>query len=216
MSFVVSPMSELETAEIPDRVPVMVLGGATLFPHGYMPLFLFEQRYREMLSYALERERMFCIGHALPDIETDEHPDPVHRITTVGLIRACVTHDDGTSHLMLSGLQRVEILGWEQTAPFRVATIVPQPSQIDDLTAVGNLALEVVDLCGRLCGEGKLMTSQLRDHLKGIHDPAAISDVVAQSFISDSSQRQRILEMLNVEDRLSFLSTHLGQLLVDS
>ncbi|MDF1658841.1 MAG: LON peptidase substrate-binding domain-containing protein, partial [Verrucomicrobiales bacterium] len=192
------------------------LGGATLFPHGYMPLFIFEQRYRDMLSYALERERMFCIGHALPDIDTDEHPDPVHHITTIGLIRACVTHDDGTSHLMLSGLQRVEILGWEQSSPFRVATIVPQPSRVDDLTVVGNLALEVVDLCGRLCGEGKLMTEQLREHLKGIDDPAAISDVVAQSFLNEPIERQRILEMLSVEERLRFLSVHLGQLLVDS
>lgn len=209
-------MPEPETAEIPDRVPVMVLGGATLFPHGYMPLFIFEPRYRDMLAYALERERMFCIGHALPNIDTDDHPDPVHRMTTIGLIRACVTHDDGTSHLMLSGLQRVEILGWEQSAPFRVATIVPQPSRVENMSVVGNLALEVVDLCGRLCGEGKPMTEQLREHLRGIHDPAAISDVVAQSFLNDPVQRQRLLEMLSVEERLSFLSSHLSQLLVDS
>lgn len=209
-------MPESEVVIIPDRVPVMVLGGATLFPHGYMPLFIFEQRYRQMLSYALERDRMFCIGNALPDIDTDAHPDPVHRVTTIGLIRACVTHDDGTSHLMLSGLQRVEILGWEQTEPFRVATIVPQPCRVDDFTVVGNLALEVVDLCGRLCGEGKPMTEQLREHLKGIHDPSAIADVVAQSFLNDPDERQRILEMLSVEDRLRFLSAHLSQLLVDS
>lgn len=208
-------MPETDIAEIPDRAPVMVLGGATLFPHGYMPLFIFEPRYREMLNYALERERMFCIGHAIPGAAEDG-PEPVHRMTTVGMVRACVTHDDGTSHLMLSGLQRVEILGWEQSAPFRVATIVPQPSRIDDLTEVGNLALEVVDLCSRLCGEGKPMTDQLREHLRGIQDPAAISDVVAQSFLNDPEERQRVLEMLRVEDRLRFLSSHLSQLLVDS
>ena len=203
-------------ADIPDRVPVMVLGEATLFPHGYMPLFIFEERYREMLTYALERERMFCIGHALPGIDTDKQPDAVHRVSTVGLIRACVSHDNGTSHLMLSGLQRVEILGWEQTEPFRVATVVPQPSRIDDVPKVGDLALKVVDLCGRLCGEGKPMTDQLREHLRGIDDPGAISDVVAQSFLSDPDQRQRVLEMLSVEDRLGFLASHLSQLLVDN
>ena len=209
-------MSDCVSAKIPDRVPVMVLGGATLFPHGYMPLFIFEQRYRQMLTYALERERMFCIGHALPGIDSETHPDPVHRVTTVGLIRACVTHDDGTSHLMLSGLQRVEILGWEQEAPFRIATIVPQPSRVDDLGDVAQLALEVVDLCGRLCGDGKPMTIQLREHLKGIHDPSAIADVVAQSFLSDPGERQRLLELFSVEDRLRFLSSHLSQIVIDS
>lgn len=206
-------MSEEEPAKIPDTAPVMVLGGATLFPHGYMPLFIFEQRYRDMLDYALNRERMFCIGHALPGIDTDESTDPVHRVTTVGLIRACVTHSDGTSHLMLSGLQRVEILGWEQHSPFRIATLVPQPSYIDDIDAAANAALEVVDLSSRLCGQGKPMSDQLREHLCGVKDPAAISDVVAQTFLNDPDQRQQLLEMLRVEDRLEYLVHHLSQLL---
>jgi len=206
-------MEEEEPAEIPDTLPVMVLGGATLFPHGYMPLFIFEQRYRDMLSYALERERMFCIGHAIPGIDTDDHPDPIYPMTTVGLIRACVTHPDGTSHLMLSGLQRVEVLGWEQTGPFRIATVVPQPSRVDNLTRVANAALELVDLSSRLCGEGQPMSEQLREHLRGVSDPAAISDVVAQTFLADPDQRQALIDTLDVEDRLLRLIEHLSELL---
>lgn len=204
---------EDDIAKIPDTAPVMVLGGATLFPHGYMPLFIFEQRYRDMLDYALQKDRMFCVGHAYPNIDTDESTDPVHRVTTVGLIRACVTHEDGTSHLMLSGLQRVEILGWEQHAPFRVATIVPQSSHIDNLDDAANAALEVVDLSSRLCGEGQPMSDQLREHISCVKDPAAISDVVAQTFLNDPDQRQQLLEMLRVEDRLNYLVGHLSELL---
>lgn len=206
-------MTDQEPAEIPDTAPVMVLGGATLFPHGYMPLFIFEQRYRDMLNYALERDRMFCIGHAIPGIDTDQSEDPVHRVCTIGLVRACVTHPDGTSHLMLSGLQRVEILGYEQHAPFRIATIVPQPSRIEDVSAVANAALEVVDLSSRLCGEGQPMSEQLREHLSGVKDPAAISDVVAQAFLNCPEERQQLLEMLTVEERLHFLTDRLSHLL---
>ncbi|MEM7699073.1 MAG: LON peptidase substrate-binding domain-containing protein, partial [Verrucomicrobiota bacterium] len=83
--------------EVPDLLPMIVLRESTLFPHAYVPLFIFEQRYRDMLQHALERERMFCIGHVRPGVEPETSTDPVHRITTAGLIRACVTHDDGTS-----------------------------------------------------------------------------------------------------------------------
>lgn len=204
-----------EPLSIPDQAPVMVLGGATLFPHGYMPLFIFEKRYREMLEYALERERMFCVGHALPDVDADESLDPVYRTTTIGMIRACVTHSDGTSHLMLSGLQRVEILGWEQHAPFRIATIVPQPSRVTDVDAAAEAALEVVDLCGRLCGKGQPMSDQLREHLTGVKDPAAISDVVSQTFLSDPEIRQELLETLDIEERLAFLVAHLSAILAE-
>jgi len=206
-------MEEDDPAKIPDTAPVMVLGGATLFPHSYMPLFLFEQRYRDLLSYALERDRMFCLGHAIPGIDTDESNEPVHRMTTIGLIRACVTHPDGTSHLMLSGLQRVEILGFEQHHPFRIATIIPRRSHIEDSDEAAKTALEVVDLSGKLCGYGKPMSDQLRDHLAGVSDPATVSDVVAQTFLHDPTERQQLIEMLDVTERLRYLADRLSMIL---
>ena len=203
-------MSNDDVARIPETLPVMVLSGATLFPHGYMPLFIFEERYRDMLRQVLRSQRMFCVGHAIPGIDHEEHPDPVHPVTTAGLVRACVTHDDGTSHLMLSGLQRVEILGWEQDSPFRVASVVPQASHVENVTDVTEASQEVVDLCSRLCGENQPMSIQLREHLRGVKDPAAISDVVAQNFVNDPTDRQNLIETLDVLERLKFLSHHLS------
>jgi len=191
----------------------MVLGGATLFPHGYMPLFLFEMRYRELLSHALERDRMFCIGHARTGIDVELSTDPVHHVTTVGLVRACVTHPDGTSHLMLSGIQRVEILGWEQHTPFRIASIMPLPSYLGDPPAAASAALELVDMSSRLCGDGQGISEQLREHLRSVKDPTAIADVVGQSFVSDPADRQLLLEMSDVNDRLDFLVSHLTLLI---
>jgi Lon protease-like protein len=205
-------MSTADT-NLPRTAPVMVLGGATLFPRGYMPLFIFEPRYRAMLDYALERDRMFCVGHARPGINPDASPDPVYPLTTVGLVRACVTHPDGTSHLMLSGVERVEILGWEQVAPFRIASIVPRPCRLSDPDAANRVALELVDLSSRLCGKGQPISEQLREHLRCVKDPGAIADVVGQSFVSDPEERQRLLEMDEVTDRLTFLVGHLSSLL---
>lgn len=191
----------------------MVLGGATLFPHGYMPLFIFEKRYRAMLTHSLERERMFCIGHARNGIDVETSPDPVHHVTTVGLVRACVTHPDGTSHLMLSGIRRAEIVGWEQHSPFRIASIVPLPCYLGNPGAAARAALELVDLSGRLCGEGKLISEQLREHLRCVKDPTAIADVVGQSFINDPDERQQLLEMSDVNERLDYLVSRLSHLI---
>ncbi|MCB1204253.1 MAG: LON peptidase substrate-binding domain-containing protein [Verrucomicrobiae bacterium] len=201
--------------DLPKTAPVMVLGGATLFPCGYMPLFIFEPRYRAMLSYALENDRLFCVGHARPGIDTDLSSDPVFPITTIGLIRACVTHDDGTSHLMLSGLQRVEITGWTQDCPFRIASIRPRPCHVSDPEAATEAALQLVDLSSKLCGKGQPVSEQLRNHLHCVKDPCAIADVVAQSFVSDPGERQRLLEIDDLVIRLDDLVGHLSSLLAD-
>ena len=198
-----------EEVIIPNTVPVMVLSCATLYPHSYMPLFIFEERYRSMLKYALQHDRMVCIGNALPGIDADTHPNPVHPVTTAGLVRACVTHEDGTSHLMLSGIQRVEIIGWEQVAPFRVATIIARPCFHSDESLSRSLALELIDLGSQMSGEGQPMSEPMRDHLRGIKDPAAIADVVAHTFLNDPVQRQQLLEMEDVSERLGHLVHHL-------
>src|SRR5437016_13552649 len=49
------------SVDLPDEVPVMPLPGAVLFPNALLPLYIFEQRYREMLDHALERDRMFTV-----------------------------------------------------------------------------------------------------------------------------------------------------------
>ena len=201
---------------LPHSLPIMVLGGATLFPRGYMPLFIFEPRYRAMLSYALERDRMFCLGHVRAGTDPETSDDPVHHITTAGLVRACVTHPDGTSHLMLAGIRRVEILGWDQVAPFRVATVVARPCLLADRDGAAASALELVDLCGRLCGKGQPISEQLRDHLRCVGDPCAVADIVGQSFVTDPEARQRLLEMDEIDERLNYLVTHLSSLIAGS
>ena len=47
---------------IPKQAPLMVLPEMTLFPHALVPLRIFEPRYRAMLEWTLERERVFCLA----------------------------------------------------------------------------------------------------------------------------------------------------------
>ena len=88
--------------EIPDRAGVMVLSGACLFPQALLPLFIFEPRYRQMLAASLDGHRMFVIAMARPG-STRETPLPV---AGLGLVRASVENDDGTSNLVVQGLSR--------------------------------------------------------------------------------------------------------------
>ena len=85
----------------------MTLPNATLFPQALLPLYIFEPRYRQMLADALHSTRMFSVAMQKPG-STRETPSPV---AGLGLIRVSVGHRDGTSHLILQGLARVELAG---------------------------------------------------------------------------------------------------------
>src|SRR4029077_9213648 len=107
----------LELMVLPDEVPVMPLSSTVLFPHALLPLYIFEPRYREMLEHALNHQRMFCVTLVKPSCPDWHAPEDFFHLATVGLIRACVGRGDGTSNLILQGLQRVRLTEFEQETP---------------------------------------------------------------------------------------------------
>ena len=107
---------------LPEQLPVMPLPGAVLFPHALLPLYIFEPRYRKMLEHALQQHRMFCVTLIKPSCPDWHAAEDFFHLATAGLIRACVGRSDGTSNLILQGLQRVRFTSFEQEKPFPIAS----------------------------------------------------------------------------------------------
>src|ERR671913_75814 len=101
----------------------MVLPNATLFPHALLPLTIFEPRYCEMLTWALEHHRMFCVALMKRGVTEAQSAEDFHHVAGLDLIRACVSHDDGTSHLILQGIARVEFTEFVRGHSFRMARL---------------------------------------------------------------------------------------------
>src|SRR5688572_32825205 len=128
--------------EIPSAVPVMTLPSATLFPQALLPLYIFEPRYRRMLTDSLNTNRMFSVAMQKPG-RTRETPCPV---AGLGLIRVSVGHNDGTSHLILQGLTRVKLQETVQYKPYRVQRIQPLVAAETDNVTIDALVAKVHEL----------------------------------------------------------------------
>ena len=109
---------------IPARIPVFPLPNVVLFPKTYLPLHIFEPRYRAMVSDAAMSGQ--CIGMALlkDGWETDYygHP-PVFSMGCVGRLASVQPLADGRSNILLQGLERFEIEREWYDNPYREATI---------------------------------------------------------------------------------------------
>src|SRR6266853_4110811 len=128
--------------KIPREVPVMTLPNATLFPQALLPLYIFEPRYRQMLVDALHSNLMFSVAMQRPGSKR-ESPSP---IAGLGLIRVSVGHRDGTSHLILQGIARVELEQTVRYRPYRVQRIRPLRSPPCDNVKVDALVAKVREL----------------------------------------------------------------------
>lgn len=187
----------------------MVLPNALLFPHALLPLYIFEPRYREMVDWALNHERMFCVALMKPGVQEASSSDDFHQVAGIGLVRACVGKEDGTSHLVLQGLARVRFTAFSQEAPFRIAEITEMPSLRPTDADSETLCAKVLELCARHRAQGVAVPESLDQQLAQVGDPDMLADVVAHTFLQNTERRQAILSEARVDLRLRALIEHM-------
>ena len=194
---------------LPKQLPVMPLPGAVLFPHALLPLYIFEPRYRQMLQHALQHHRMFCVTLIKPSCPAWHAPEDFFQLATVGLIRACVGRGDGTSNLILQGLQRVRFASFKQETPFPIAKIDVVESR--DATTVETEALgaKVLELYSNLKSNGRQLAAKIDRYLAELRDLEMLADLIASTFVNDPLRRQRVLEEHSLNQRLRFLIRYL-------
>jgi Lon protease-like protein len=195
--------------DLPDEVPVMPLPGAVLFPHALLPLYIFEPRYREMLEYALQRERMFSVALIKPSCSEWHALEDFFHVATVGLIRACIGRGEGTANLVLQGLHRVRFKTFEQETPFPVAQIDIVESNNAGSVETEALAEKVLELYRKLKRAERQLPPKVDRYLAQLDDVEMLADLVASTFVDDPLRRQQILEETSVNQRLRLLITFL-------
>jgi Lon protease-like protein len=197
---------------LPEQLPVMPLPGALLFPHALLPLYIFEARYRQMLKHALAHHRMFCVALIKPGFADWQSTTDFFHTAGVGLIRACVERGDGTSNLILQGLERVRFMDFEQETPFPIATIDSLESDSVHSVETEALAAKVLELYSSLKGNReRQLPPKVDRYLSDLSDPEMLADLVASTFVNDPLHRQRILEELSTNRRLRLLIQYLRE-----
>jgi len=204
--------------KIPREVPVMTLPNATLFPQALLPLYIFEPRYRQMLVDALHSNRMFSVAMQRPGTSR-ESPAPV---AGLGLIRVSVGHRDGTSHLILQGLARVELEETVRYKPYRIQRIRALQTPPCDNVKVDALVAKVRELLEERINLGlpfpfpvmspekseatptppSFSPKEILNYLDSITDPEQAADLVSCAVLPGAAERQTILETVEVEARL--------------
>lgn len=211
-------VSYIGGVKLPLEVPVMTLPNATLLPQAWLPLHIFEPRYRRMLADALHDERMFCVAMRRPG-SARETPLPV---AGLGLIRVAVRHPDGTSHLILQGVARVELVSVIRYRPYRLQSIRPLFTPPCDSVAADALLAKVRELLqvrfelglpfpfSLLSPAGEdahtqpppFSAKEVMGYLDSIAKPEHAADLVSCAVLKGARERQAILEALDVETRL--------------
>src|SRR5436305_13528267 len=113
---------------LPPSIPIFPLPNVVLFPNVFLPLHIFEPRYREMVDEALKGDRIIGMVLLRPGWEGDyEGRPPVYPIGCAGVITHAERLADGRFNIVLRGMEKFRIASEDTAELYRVAHVIPVP-----------------------------------------------------------------------------------------
>jgi Lon protease-like protein len=111
---------------LPPTIPIFPLPNVVLFPNVFLPLHIFEPRYREMVDEALRGDRIIGMVLLRPGWQSDyEGRPPVYPIGCAGLITHAERLPDGRFNIVLRGMEKFRIRSEDADRTFRLAHVEP-------------------------------------------------------------------------------------------
>jgi uncharacterized protein len=130
--------------QVPERIPVFPLPNVVLFPKTYLPLHIFEPRYRQMVADAADQGQ--CIGMALLKEGYEEEyyrNPPIYPVGCVGRLISVQRLEDGRSNILLHGVERFEIVQEFHEKNYREAAIMVKAQS--ELTLEPSLRASIIE-----------------------------------------------------------------------
>jgi Lon protease-like protein len=200
------------------EVPVFPLPDVVFFPDTLLPLHVFEPRYRQLVADCLAGDGRLVVAMLRPGWEKDyQGRPPVFPVAGLGEIIHVETLADGRYNILLDGRMRVRI---EAEAPgeraYRVARVRPLA---DALPAGGVRALDE-RLRTLRAAHAKLLEALGQSHADVVGrltvagaGPGAVIDRISSATVPDAAVRQRLLEALDLGERVDLATTALLEVL---
>ena len=109
---------------LPPTIPLFPLPNVVLFPSVFLPLHIFEPRYREMVADALAGDRIVGMVLLRPGWESDYEGRPdVYPVGCAGLITHAERLSDGRFNIVLRGLEKFRVVAEDDSRSYRMATV---------------------------------------------------------------------------------------------
>jgi Lon protease-like protein len=109
---------------LPPSIPLFPLPNVVLFPNVFLPLHIFEPRYRQMVADALQEDRIIGMTLLRPGYEANYEGRPaIYEIGCAGVITHSQPLGDGRYDIVLRGMEKFRIRSEDHTRSYRIGHV---------------------------------------------------------------------------------------------
>ena len=196
--------------EIPAELPILTTTETIVYPYTVVPLAVSEKSFSLAVDEAMSKDRMIGIfGAALKEETSSE--ETIFPVGAAAVIHKLLKLPDGSIRIIVQGLAKIKQIALTQKEPFPRATVEVLQENEDVTKNVEALMRTVSNQYQKILN----LTPQAPDELKiaasSIDEPIKLAYFVATMLKLNLEEKQEILELENVEDKLRRLSFFQGR-----
>ncbi|RZQ56430.1 endopeptidase La [Pseudidiomarina tainanensis] len=186
-------------------IPVLPLRDVVVYPHMVIPLFVGREKSIRCLEAAMEQNKQIFLS-AQKDASVDEPEQAdIHTIGTVATILQLLKLPDGTVKVLVEGSQRAEIDQFETESEFFRAQVHYLDSEVMDEKEEEVMIRSAINQFEGYVKLNKKIPPEVLTSLSGIEEADRLADTMAAHMPLKLNDKQKVLEITDVRERLEFL-----------
>ena len=187
-------------------LPVLPLRDVVVFPHMVIPLFVGRDKSMHALEQAMAADKRILLL-AQKSAETDDPTAAdLYQVGTLAQVLQLRNLPDGTIKVLVEGLSRVNVteVTERETALHGIATEI-ESDESREPREIEAIARSLMSLFEQYVKTNRKLPPELLQTLAGIDEPARLADTIAAHISVRLADKQRLLETLQIGDRLEML-----------
>ena len=190
-----------EELELPDALPVLPLKETVVLPGTMTPLAIGQERSLALIEDVVAHDRLVAL-HTVRDAEASLPGwDDIHGIGAGAFVHRMIRVPDGTARVVVQGLRRIALTRHVCEDPYLVSEVAVVPDVVE-ATDLEELTRTAQELFARVVGFVPYLPPELHLAASTVTDPSTLCHLIASTLRLEAEQKQRLLEVFDVEQRL--------------
>ena len=196
--------------KLPEELLIMPVHNQVIYPTIATPLMVSPQ-YGTLLDETSGEDDLIGLLTVKSSQVDDPKPGQMHEVGSVGKIIHTKRNPDGSSLLIIQGLQRFKVAFWVADDPFLRARVISAPEVVEDDLEIEALVRNVREKAGEIIKLSHQVPEEFGSAVGEVTDPLQLAYVVALGLNIEMDERQAILEQNSAKEKLLRLSKQLSR-----
>ena len=194
-----------DQSQLPDPLPIFPLPNVVLMPNDALPLYIFEERYKEMIRDCLEGQPYLSVALLQKGWENKPGTPLPYTIAGFGRITRVVRRPNDCMDIVIQGMGRIEMVELNEDRAYLRATVRALSPTVGNEALAATEAETLRRKFLELLSHKGPAADPVRSQLKLLASPIDIVFFIASHLPLDPHSQQDLLQTLSVEEQVGRL-----------